>query len=69
MSLAAAERARLDPDGLALADPIGQLDWSALDLTLNRATNALLAENLPGEGRVAACRHFRRAGEQQADRR
>jgi acyl-CoA synthetase (AMP-forming)/AMP-acid ligase II len=57
MSLAAAERARLDPDGLALADPIGQLDWSALDLTLNRATNALLAENLPGEGRVAVFAH------------
>jgi acyl-CoA synthetase (AMP-forming)/AMP-acid ligase II len=53
MSLAAAGRAELDPGGLALADPGRQLDWSALDATLNRATHALLAENLPGTSRVA----------------
>jgi acyl-CoA synthetase (AMP-forming)/AMP-acid ligase II len=53
MSLAAAAHARRDPAGLALADPGRTLDWSTLDETLNRATNALLAENLPGESRVA----------------
>jgi acyl-CoA synthetase (AMP-forming)/AMP-acid ligase II len=57
MSLAAAERARRDPGGLALADPTRQLDWAALDLMLNRATNALLAESLPGGSRVAVFAH------------
>ncbi len=43
MSLAAADKAKSDPDGLALADEQGRIGWRELDERLNRATNALLA--------------------------
>ncbi|HEY0840336.1 MAG TPA: AMP-binding protein, partial [Vulgatibacter sp.] len=44
MSLAAAEKATRDPDELALADERMRLTWRELDPILNRATNALIAE-------------------------
>lgn len=44
MSLAAAEKARVSPDELALSDERTRLTWSELDGVVNRAANALLAE-------------------------
>jgi acyl-CoA synthetase (AMP-forming)/AMP-acid ligase II len=43
--------------GAGLVGPTGQLNWFALDQALNRATNALLAENLPGGSRAAVFAH------------
>lgn len=51
MSLASADKARLTPDALALADERQTLSWRELDRILNRAANALLAR--PGLARVA----------------
>ncbi|HVN02412.1 MAG TPA: AMP-binding protein [Caulobacteraceae bacterium] len=50
MSLAAAERARSEPQALALADERIELGWARLDELLNRAANALLAADV-GDGR------------------
>lgn len=44
MSLAAANKARLTPDALALADERTSLSWAQIDPILNRAANALLSE-------------------------
>jgi acyl-CoA synthetase (AMP-forming)/AMP-acid ligase II len=52
MSLAAAEKARTQPDEMALADEQGQITWAQLDRILNRATNALLAAGLDGGLRI-----------------
>lgn len=53
MSLAAAERARATPDAMAVTDGRLELGWAALDLVLNRATNALLAEDAGTPPRAA----------------
>ena len=45
MSLVAADKARLTPDALALADERHTLSWSQLDPILNRAANALLTRS------------------------
>lgn len=50
MSIAAAEKARLTPDAMAMADERTTLSWRALDPMLNRAVNALIA----GPGRAGA---------------
>jgi len=47
MSLAAAEKARLTPDAMALADERQTLTWSQIDPILNRGANGLLAERPP----------------------
>jgi acyl-CoA synthetase (AMP-forming)/AMP-acid ligase II len=52
MSLAAAEKARTQPDEMALADEQGQITWAQLDRILNKATNALLAAGLDGGLRI-----------------
>lgn len=52
MSLAAAGKAAMDPDGLALADERQVITWSQLDDILNRATNALLASGLASGQRI-----------------
>jgi acyl-CoA synthetase (AMP-forming)/AMP-acid ligase II len=52
MSLAAAEKARTQPDEMALADEQGQITWAQLDQILNKATNALLAAGLDGGLRI-----------------
>jgi acyl-CoA synthetase (AMP-forming)/AMP-acid ligase II len=50
MSLAAAEKAKTEPDAMALADERVRLSWADLDPVLNRATTALLARGFaPGE--------------------
>jgi acyl-CoA synthetase (AMP-forming)/AMP-acid ligase II len=43
MALAAAEKARTNPDGTALADERQRVTWRDLDPWLNRAANALIA--------------------------
>lgn len=53
MSLASAERARDDAEGLALADERSTITWSELDLLLNRSANALLQIDLGEARRVA----------------
>src|SRR4051794_35672241 len=57
MSVAAAELARQRPDDVALADERTRLGWAALDATLNRGVNALLARPAPPPGRVAVFAH------------
>jgi acyl-CoA synthetase (AMP-forming)/AMP-acid ligase II len=57
MSLAAAEKARSDPHGLALADENGEITWAQLDSLLNRATNALLAEGVAPGTRIGVFAH------------
>jgi len=57
MSLAAAEKARSQPGEMALADEQGQITWAALDILLNRATNALLATGLEGDQRIGVFAH------------
>ena len=52
MSLAAAEKAKTQPDDLALADENVRIGWAELDTILNRATNALLAGGLPPGRRI-----------------
>ncbi len=52
MSLAAADKARIDPDGLALADENGEIGWKQLDSLLNQTTNALLALPLKPDQRI-----------------
>ena len=42
MALASAEKARVSPNELALADERSVLSWAQLDDTLNRIANALL---------------------------
>jgi len=50
MSLAAATKAKATPEDVALADERQSITWQALDLTINKATNRLLASGLhPGE--------------------
>lgn len=53
MSLAAAERARTMPEAMAVTDGRLTLSWAALDPLINRATNALLAEELGNPPRIA----------------
>ena len=52
MSLAAADKARTNPDDLALADERQAISWSRLDEILNRAANALLASGLASGQRI-----------------
>ena len=52
MSLAAADKARTDPDGMALADENGEIGWRELDSLLNRTTSALLALPLKPDQRI-----------------
>ena len=52
MSLAAAEKARICPADMALADENGVIAWAELDSVLNRATNALLAAGLGPDRRI-----------------
>ena len=53
MSVATAMWALETPDETALADERVSMSWRALDETINRATNALLALGLPEGSRVA----------------
>lgn len=53
MSLTVAGIAPDKRDELALADDRARLSWAALDPVLNRAINAMLALDYPGERRVA----------------
>jgi len=57
MSLAAADRATTMPDALAVTDGRMTLSWAALDPVVNRATNALLAEELGDPPRAAVFAH------------
>jgi len=57
MSLAAADLARQRPDDIALADERARIGWAALDATLNRGVNALLAGPAQSGGRVAVFAH------------
>ena len=57
MSLAAAELAKSNPNGMALADEQGVITWSQLDSILNRVTNALLALNLKPGKRIGVFAH------------
>jgi len=52
-----AEKARTDPDGLALADERVRYGWAELEKLLNRATNAMRGLGLPAGGRVAVFAH------------
>ncbi len=52
MSLAAAAKAKSQPNELALADEQGPISWAELDTILNRATNALLAAGLAEGQRI-----------------
>ena len=53
MALAAGEKAKSEPLGSAVADDRGIITWAALDEVLNRGTNALMAEELGADRRVA----------------
>ena len=53
MSLAAAEHLKTDPHAFALADDQRSLDWTELDVIVNRGTNALLAAGLGNPPRAA----------------
>ncbi len=53
MSVATAQWAEAEPDAIALCDERIDITWKALDETINRATNALLAMGLPAGSRVA----------------
>jgi acyl-CoA synthetase (AMP-forming)/AMP-acid ligase II len=57
MSLAAAEKARTQPDEMALADEQGPITWAQLDRILNKATNALLAAGLTDGARIGVFAH------------
>ena len=52
MSLAAAEKAKTQPNDMALADEQGVITWAQLDSLINRSTNALLAKGLGPEQRI-----------------
>src|SRR5437763_10039961 len=53
MAIGTADRARIEPDGVALTDFGQTLTWAEIDEALNRATNALLAADTGPEHRVA----------------
>lgn len=57
MSLAAATRAQTMPEAMAVTDGRTTLTWAALDPIMNRATNALLAEDLGSPARAAVFAH------------
>ena len=57
MSLAAADRAHAQPDAMAVTDGRSTLSWAALDPIMDRATNALLAEDLGDPPRAAVFAH------------
>lgn len=57
MSLAASDRSSTMPEGMAVTDGRLTLSWGELDPVVNRATNALLAENLGSPPRAAVFAH------------
>jgi acyl-CoA synthetase (AMP-forming)/AMP-acid ligase II len=57
MSLAAALKAKTNPDDLALADEQGVITWAELDPLLNRSTNALLNAGLADDARIGVFAH------------
>ena len=57
MSLAAETRARTIPDEMAVTDGRMTLSWAELDPIVNRATNALLAEEMGSPPRGAVFAH------------
>jgi long-chain acyl-CoA synthetase len=57
MSLAAAEKAKTEPNAMALCDERVSISWARLDVMLNRATNALLARGFQPGDRVGIFAH------------
>src|SRR5271156_3347055 len=53
MAIAAAEKAKTNPDGMALADERQVVTWTQLNPWLNRATNNLVAGPATSGGRIA----------------